>query len=120
MDVPEGYELTGEFRCPLEGELFLRGMATVRPSVDEAQTTYTTIMHPILRKKVEWKQLTPEKALEFMLAKKEVTLRHVSWPPTEKIYKVIDRVYRHAKDYPDLSIDLRCQGLIKNIEYLED
>ena len=120
FDVPEGYEYTGEFRHPVKGETFLRGLATGRYSVDTASYTYESVRSPILRKTQVWHQLTPEKALEFMLTKKEVTLKHVSWPPLKSVTKIIDKIYYHNKNYPDLSIDLDCQGLIKNIRYLED
>jgi hypothetical protein len=116
VDIPEGYEWTGECRKALRGELHLNNEGAVEVWEVSRESNYR---YPILRKAVVWKQLTPEKAFEFMLAKKEVTLRHISWPSGKKIHKTITSVYRYNNDSPDLSIDLETQGLIKNTEYLE-
>lgn len=123
IDVPEGYEWTGEFRKPKKGELILANWQfdRLRSYAHVPKYDYTDDSYPILRKAEVWVQLTPEKALEFMVAKKPVTLRHISWRSTgQTITREINSVYY---DYPgarDLSIDLEIQAHIKNVEYLKE
>ena len=122
IDVPEGYECTGEFRTARKGEIYLNGYSHRNGAYPvEAQYDHVEVRMPILRKAEVWVQLTPEKALEFMVAKKPVTLRHLLWKNTgQTITREIDSVYYDYPGAKNLSINLKMQSHIKNIEYLKE
>ena len=48
IEVPNGYELTGEFRIPRAGELWLGDAG----SVEERSGDTCNFAHPILRRKI--------------------------------------------------------------------
>lgn len=119
VDIPDGWEYV-ETRRPKEGEHYLSGYTVHgrEARVDQATYNFTSWVHPIIRNAQVWKPLTPEKALAFMLARKEVTLRHTSWDKGRVVRKVIDQLYyTHTRDQ-HLSMDLECQCLVCNVEYL--
>ena len=78
IDVPEGYEWTGEFRKSKKGELILANWQFDRLEtyVHVLGYNYTEDSYPILRKAERWVQLTPETAWELLLSREERKFRH--------------------------------------------
>ena len=119
VEIPEGYEWTGECRKVLRGEWHLSNEGF--PEVWDV-TAQSCSRYPILREAEVWKQLTPEKALEFMVGLNEVKLRHKSWIH-EKKYTIqrVRKIYYHTNKDTELSIELGgLQTLVCNTEYLEE
>jgi hypothetical protein len=119
VEIPEGYEWTGEIRKPLKGDYALANWNGVggEPYVHVAGNDFVRDMHPILRKVELWKPLTPEKALEFMLSRKEVTLRHYCWKGTGRTHK--NTLNRISHNGHTLCVQLEVEAFISNVEYLE-
>lgn len=124
FEVPEGYEWTGEIRCPAKGELMLSNYLSLKSAKPwEAQFNYTSEQYPILRKAEVWKPLTPDMALDCFVNKKKIPLRQAS----SKIFSRRDDIrdiYYSASD--NLCIRLTLEGemnsrvfLPKELEYLE-
>lgn len=125
FEVPEGYEFTGEVRCPRTGDYYLHGVWTSRSvSVEYADFDFDYEKHPILRKAEVWKPLTPEKVLELFTKQSKVKLRRAeSKTPLE--HDRIRDIYYSACDYLCLRARVRGevmdkQFLPKEIEYLEE
>ena len=125
FDVPEGYEFTGEVRCPQMGDYYLSGFGTTKMKVARiASFNFEYEEFPILRKAEVWKPLTPEKVLELFTKQSKVKLRRAA----SKAPLVNDRIqdiYYSACDY--LCLRARVSGEImdksflpKEIEYLEE
>ena len=118
VEVPEGYELTGEWRFPRQGEFFL--FLFHRPgkaSPFQASINYSEEKYPILRKAERWVQLTPETAWELLLSREERKFRH-KWVRGKGTTETIDKVYRAADG--TLSTNLFNDSFIHNIEYLKE
>ena len=115
VEIPEGYEWTGEYREARPDELYL----TRHPFVERWEGPGTSCSkYAIIRKVKVWKQLTPEKAFEFMVSRKKVTLRHLSWRGTDTIYRnILDKVYHNGHTF---CIQLEVEAFINNTEYLEE
>lgn len=115
VEIPEGYEWTGEFRKVLRGELYICNEGKVDKWDVSAQSNSR---YTILRKAEVWKQLTPEKAFEFMVSRKQVTLRHLSWIGTGQTKRktINDVFYNGAHFCTTLEVD----AFIENTEYLEE
>ena len=115
VEIPEGYEWTGEYREARPDELYL----TRHPFVERWEGPGTSCSkYAIIRKAEVWKQLTPEKALEFMVSRQQVTLRHSVWRGTGRTQRqTIDKIYYMLGD---LSISIPDQSHIHNVEYLEE
>ena len=115
VDIPEGYEWTGECRKVLRGEWHLSNEGV--PEVWDV-TAQSCSRYPILRKAEVWKQLTPEKAFEFMVSRKQVTLRHLSWVGTGRtLRKTINDVFYNGAHF---CTTLEVNAFIENTEYLEE
>lgn len=120
VEIPEGYEWTGEIRKPRKGDFALVNWAGVggKPYVHVATEDFVRDEHPILRKAEVWKQLTPEKACEFMVSRKQVTLRHLSWIGTgQTLRKTINDVFYNGAHF---CTTLEVDAFIENTEYLEE
>jgi hypothetical protein len=119
VDIPDGWEYV-EIRRPEEGEHYLSGynIHGRGAKVCQADYDFTSGMYPIVRRSQVWKPLTPEKALAFMLARKEVTLRHTSWDKGRVARRTIDQLYFNSTSDQHLSMDLEYQCLVCNVEYL--
>ena len=119
VDVPEGWEFV-EVRRPKKGEHYLSGYAVHGREAKVYQTDYdfTSGMYPIVRKTPVWKQLTPEKALAFMLARTPVTMRHISWDTGKTVTQTIEQIYYDTPMCNKLSTKLECQCHIENVRYL--
>ena len=130
FEVPEGYEFTGEVRCPCTGDYYLHGAWTSRSvCVRRSDFDFDYEKHPILRKAEGWKPLTPEKVLELFTKQSKVKLRRAA----SKAPLVNDRIqdiYYSTCDYSAcdyLCLRARVSGEImdkqflpKEIEYLEE
>ncbi len=113
VDIPEGYEYTGEYRKIRQGETYLN--RNWQAEVWEP-SCITMSLYPVLRKTEVWKQLTPEKALEFMLSHKTVTMRHMAWGKGGRVQRqTIEGIY----NFGETSIDMPDNAHISNVEYLE-
>jgi len=114
LDIPEGYEYAGEYRRIARGELYLDNERNA--SVWEF-SSWTASHYALLRKAEIWKQLTPEKAFEFMLSRKEVTLRHHCWKGTNRTHKnTLNRIFHNGHT---LCVQLEVEAFISYVEYLE-
>jgi hypothetical protein len=114
VEIPEGYEWTGEFRKVLRGELYISNEGKVDKWDVSAQSNSR---YTILRKAEVWKQLTPEKAFEFMLSRKEVTFKHAAWKHSNLTHTtVLDKVYYNGHTF---CIQLETESFISNVTYLE-
>ena len=118
MKMPkiDGYEYTGEYRkakvtefyfSPISGQIQIAEMDGI-------------IERPILRKAEVWKQLTLNKAVEFMTSRTPVTMRYVNWAPGRTRTDTITSIYMHTGLHP--AIDLEGRGNtahLSNVQYLE-
>lgn len=120
VEVPEGYEYIGEIRTPREGEWYLSNVLTTQETTaQKANYSFTVGMYPILRKSQVWKQLTPEKALAFMLAKTPVTMRYKNWAAGRQRTEVITNMYMHCGNHAAIDLDGRgVSAHICNVFYL--
>lgn len=118
VKVPDGYELTGEYRLPLEFEVYLAGYTSYSNNTEAivAQRDLQTGRFPILRKAQVWKQLTPAKAVEFMQSGMRVTLRHRSGTSTTS--QRIESIFLY-NNRPSIKQD-DMNNFIDNISYLEE
>lgn len=121
IDVPEGYEATGEFRRPKKGELILANWQFARlktyvyvhvPGYDHTEDSY-----PILRKAEVWVQLTPETAWELLLSQASRKFRHKGSSKFTSRNQ-ITKIYREGDEV--LSVDLFAGSYVHNIEYLKE
>jgi len=118
VEVPEGYELTGEYWTPSKGEIYLNGYSHWNGAYPvEAQFNHTEVRFPILRKAEVWVQLTPETAWELLLSQKERKFRH-KWVRGNGTTATIDKVYRASDG--TLSTNLFNDSFIHNVEYLKE
>jgi hypothetical protein len=116
VEIPEGYEWTGECRKALRGEWHLSNEGI--PEIWDV-TAQSCSRYPILRKAEVWKQLTPEKAFALLMSRKQVTFRHLAWRYSkETLTRTIDSIYFGANN--TLCIELRTEAYISNVEYLEE
>jgi hypothetical protein len=99
VTIPEGYEWSGEVRCPKKGELYLSGFATADYEGEPMKANYdfSTGMYPILRKVEVWVDFTLEKAIELYKSQKPVTYRHRG-ARSDKEVSTVSGVYRSASD----------------------
>lgn len=124
FDVPEGYEATGEIRCPKQDEYYLYRFHYNRVGeVSKASFDFQEEKYPILRKVGVWKPLTPEKVLELFTKQSKVKLRRAESKVSLSDDRIRD-IYYSASDY--LCLRARVSGEImdkqflpKEIEYLE-
>ena len=123
VEVPEGYEYIGEVRTPRRNEVYLSGY-TSHGVVGEphiASYDFASGMYPILRKSQVWKQLTPEKALAFMLTKTPVTMRYKNWAAGRQRTEVITNMYMHCGNHAAIDLDGRgVTAHICNVFYLAE
>ena len=120
VDVPEGWEYV-EVRRPKMGEHYLSGYTVHgrEAKVYQADYSFTSGMYPIVRKAQVWKQLTPEKALAFMLARTPVTMRYVNWAQGRQRTEVITNMYMHCGNHAAIDLDGRgVTAHISNVFYL--
>lgn len=115
VDIPEGYEYAGEYREARPDELYMYAPLRVERWEGPGNSCSKYV---ILRKAEVWKKLTPEKAFEFMVSRKQVTLRHLSWKGTGQILRktINDVFYNGAHFCTTLEVD----AFIENTEYLEE
>ena len=120
LEIPEGFEWTGEIRCPKEGECYLANWAkTASVRVVKAEFEFVTEKYPILRKAEVWKKLTPEKVLEHMKSRKPITLRHTLRIKKDETATVtIDALY--ANPYGTLYFKVFETSHVDLLEYLEE
>lgn len=114
VEVPKGYELTGEVRPPQENEYYLE---SDWKSLGIANINFREAKFPILRKAENWVQLTPETAWELLLSQASRKFRH-KWVRGKGTTETIDKVYRASDG--TLSTNLFNDSFIHNVEYLKE
>lgn len=126
VEVPEGWELTGEFRSPESGEVVLKGFLTGNGQairvVCSPMARYENC--PILRKAEVWKPLTPEIAVDFYVTKKPITWRFRGCNSIAK-KTFVTGLYTSAMGAPCICFPVQDDTLglrhtIERIDYLEE
>lgn len=123
MKMPkiEGYEYTGEWRVPEEGEHY----AGLDAQPVQASTG-AYLKRPILRKAEVWKPLTLEKAIEVYQSRNSITWRLTGGDkPGAARSCAITGIYVSALGqqcvaFPDNDDTLGIRHTIHRVEYLED
>jgi hypothetical protein len=124
FEVPEGYEWTGEIRCPAKGELMLSNYLSLKSAKPwEAQFNYTSEQYPILRKAEKWVKLTDAVALECFQGRTMVMLRTAIRHEPAKNRGIRD-IYWSASDCLCLRVTINDDRtprifLTNELEYLE-
>lgn len=119
FDVPEGYEATGEIRCPKQDEYYLYRFHYNRVGeVNKASFDFQEEKYPILRKAEVWKTLTEAKVLEHMKSQKPITLRHKLGRANERETTVITEL--KANSYGTLYFHVFTSSHVDLLEYLEE
>lgn len=118
VEIPEEYVYAGEYREARPDELYMYAPLRVERWAGPGNSCSKYV---ILREVAVWKQLTPEKALNIMLSKLPVTLRHKTWGKGSRtVRQTIEKLYRVFTTSDEVSIDMPDQAIISNVEYLEE
>lgn len=119
MPKIEGYEYTGEFRVPVEGERYV----DIYGKLSEPAGTQGYLTRAILRKAEVWKRLTLEVAMDFAKNREKITLRYLQSGPEQGTRfgsgLIFDIGFSASGNYDRVTLDDGTNGYIDTLEYLE-
>lgn len=119
MPKVEGYEYTGEFRVPVEGERYV----DIYGKLSGPAGPQCYIPRAILRKAEVWKRLTLEVAMDFAKNREKITLRYFQSGPEQGARfgsgLIFDIGFSTSGNYDRVTLDDGTNGYIDTLEYLE-